>query len=339
MFNLLSLVLMTLLTFTGPLIESSAVPIPIPTPVPAPALALASVGSVPRHVPNFRTSLAVRDVSPDQSSSSSSSPSSVADSSTSTEEQECTSTTSPCPCGPSTSDSGSAPSTSTSTDVHSSSSSATQTWKEQDSSTTSKVEESTGTKSAPSSASQTTMTSETSSDSSTETGSTSTLYESQAGKQTSTSSAAEPEETNDQTNDGDGDGDEQTRGKFGSLVFRLGQHTMIMNQTTAMDDRAQEPKTVDYTLNNDLPQAYAGEWTFVAFGTNDDGDWGMNVGGSEVKSSVKCSIRLDVGLESDQAIVELTDTAPYYKEVDPSNKLTMNCETDNEASEKAGDSE
>ncbi|OCF31177.1 hypothetical protein I316_07145 [Kwoniella heveanensis BCC8398] len=311
----------------------SAVPVPMPVVTSEVRRTVTAIQELPA-----LESLVVRHVSAEPSSSAAGG-----------QPVECTSTTSPCLCDSptSTASSDASPSSPASASPSAASDSLVTAVPTE---TYSKFEHSSSAISATSEAesSSTFSSSPTSSSSLSDTSSTfASESETESQTQTETSSASEPEKTSDDNSDGgvgkhndgeEGTNGEEPSGKFGSLTFRLGQHTMLMNETVAMDNRAEQPKTVDFTLNNNQPSAYAGKWTFIAFGENDGGDWGMNVEGSQVKSSITCSIRLDVGSESDSAVVELIDTAPYYNELDPSDKLTMKCDSA-EAEEKGSEQE
>ncbi|WVF65903.1 hypothetical protein IAT40_000641 [Kwoniella sp. CBS 6097] len=346
--NIPSLILTPLLSSIIPYLRVSALLVPNPGP--------AHVVSIIQYQPNFGNfgyfgNFAPRHVSPEPAP-----PLTTTSTSASTSASASATTTSSCDCAPPLSSTSKPSSTSSHPSSPSSESSTS------DSSPSSSTED----KYASTSSKPVNSSSITSTSSASETGSgsgsgitsasgissgwmkesksaapaTSAEAENQTAIKTKTSSASEPEKTEDDSDSESKDGENgHPTGKFGSLTFRLGQHTMLINETAAMDNRAQEPKTVDFTMNNDLPQAYAGNWTFVAFGTNDDGGWGMNVEGSQVKSSIKCSVRLDVGSESDEAVVELTDTSPYSHEIDPSNKLWMNCDSDSEGQSPDGHDE
>ncbi|WVR03610.1 hypothetical protein IAU60_000602 [Kwoniella sp. DSM 27419] len=112
----------------------------------------------------------------------------------------------------------------------------------------------------------------------------------------------------------------------GTLQFKLGEHTRLSNSTFVLENRSSPSRTITWFYEHRQEGSYLGEWTFTSYTANEHGNWGPDVGESQLVQNMLCHVSLSgTATAADQVVLYFSATGEGIKTTDDSKVLDLRC--------------
>ncbi|WVW81795.1 hypothetical protein I302_103792 [Kwoniella bestiolae CBS 10118] len=114
---------------------------------------------------------------------------------------------------------------------------------------------------------------------------------------------------------------EQAQGEYGDLVVQMGPFTCAFNGSPKKCNKDQPNNYISLINPNPNDTVWKHSWKFFSYLNANSSDWPDD----QPVTSITCDLTLSPGKKGDNATIQIGNSAPYVKEVDPKEMLKMEC--------------